>query len=185
MKNVRLAGRYAKALFDFAIEQNQIEQVYEDISLTMGLLKFNKELNITIECPVIPESKKVKIFTEIFEGKVSKVSFGFLRLVLDKKREPALLLICEEFIKLYYKLHNIKVVQFITAQQASEEIVANMKTLVEEKTGANVEVQTIITPGIIGGFIIKIGDFVYDASILRHVNKLKREFSHNIYQAGF
>lgn len=185
MKNVKLAGRYAKALYDFAIERGQLEEVYQDILRIMGLLKLNQELNVAMECPVIPHSKKVKIFTEIFKNKVSEVTFGFLRLLIDKKREPALMPICGEFINLYYAYHHIKVVQFITAQQPSDRIIAKLQKLVQERTGFNIEVQVVITPGIIGGFIVKIEDFVFDASIVRHINQLKREFSHNIYQAGF
>ena len=185
MKNVKLASRYAQALFDFAVEKNQLEQVYQDILLIMQTLKSNRELTLAIECPVVPYTKKVKVFTGIFEQAVSKVSFGFLKLVIAKKREPALLLICFEFIRLYNKYHNIKVLDFITAQEVREPVMEKLKALMHERTGAMIEVKSIITPQIIGGFIVRMDDFVFDASILKQINTLKREFSHNIYQAGF
>lgn len=185
MKNIKLASRYAKALYDFAIEKNQLEEVYQDVLLIMDVLGANRELELTIECPIVQQSKKSKIFIGVFENKVSEVAFGFLKLIVSKKREPALRLVCAEFIELYYKFHNIKIVQLVVAQETSEEIVEKIRKIVQEQTNSTIRIQTTITPGIIGGFIIKMEDFVFDASIIRHINDLKREFSHNVYQPGF
>ncbi|MDL2308389.1 ATP synthase F1 subunit delta [Bacteroidales bacterium OttesenSCG-928-B11] len=184
MKNVKLAGRYAKALYDFAVEKNQIEQVHQDVLHIMGVLKLNHNLCVVIESPIIQQSRKVKIFTDIFKAEVTDVVFGFLKLIIEKKREPELSLICEEFIKLYYKHHNIVTAQLITAQQASDNIIEKLRKIIEEKMKANVKIQTVIKPDIMGGFIVKIEDFIYDASVIRHINELKREFSQNMYQAG-
>lgn len=185
MKNVKLAARYAKALYEFSLEKDQLEKVYQDVLHIMGLLKLNQELNKVIECPIVSHSKKVKIFSEVFRNTISEISFGFLRLVVDKRREPELMLICAAFIKQYYRFHNIRIVLFITAQPVSDEIVQKLKDVMQERTGAQIEVKCMVDSRIIGGFIVKIDDFLYDASILRQMNTLKREFSHNIYRAGF
>jgi ATP synthase, F1 delta subunit len=185
MKNVKLAARYAKALHDFSLEKGKQDQVYQDILLVKSVLKENRSLDIVIESPIIPHATKVKTFAGIFEQKIDSISFGFLRLVIDKKREPELLLICEEFIKLHYRYNNIKVVNFITAKEVNPLLLEKLKALMQEKTGSTIELQVTISPDIIGGFVLKIEDFVYDESIKKQINILKREFSHNIYQAGF
>lgn len=185
MRNVKLANRYAKALYDFSLERDRIEEVYQDVLLIMKVLKDNRELNAVIESPIIFSSKKAKIFIALFEKIITLEAFGFLKLILEKRREPAILNILEEFVKFYYKYHNIKVVDFVTAQRVSEDILERLKRILQEDTGALIEINSKTNPELIGGFLIKIDNLVFDATILRDINKLKREFSYNIYEAGY
>lgn len=185
MKNIKLANRYAKALYDFALEKEQVKEVYHDILFIIKLLEMNKDLNHCIESPIIPASKKKKVFSAIFKERVCAVTYGFLSLVLEKKREPALLLIAMEFVKLYYEIQNIKIVELVTTRPAGEDIIEKVRQILTRKTSATIEIRNMIKPEIIGGFIIKIDDYVYDKSIRRSVETLKRDFSQNPYKAGF
>ncbi|MCQ2285857.1 MAG: ATP synthase F1 subunit delta, partial [Bacteroidales bacterium] len=110
---------------------------------------------------------------------------GFLNLVLIKKRAPAFQCIFEEFVKFYYMHHNIKKAQITTAVALNEKLLAEIQTLLEGQTKSSIEIEQIIKPDIIGGFIIKIEDFLIDASLRGKINKLKMEFANNIYQASF
>lgn len=185
MKNVKLANRYAKALYDFSLEKDVLEAVYQDALFVLSILKMNKELNLVVESPIIPNNKKSKVFVALFEEYVNEITFRFLKLVLEKKREPALALILEEFVKFYYRHHNIKIVDFVTAQPICETVVEKIRLMIQAKTGAVIEIKSIYDPQVIGGFIIKMDDFLFDNTILNDINTLKREFSHNIYRADF
>ncbi len=90
MKNAKLSGRYAKALHQFAIEQNVEEAVYQDILFLSKVFKENIELRVAIESPVIVASKKEAIFKELFQDKINAVTLGFLNLIIVKRREPSL-----------------------------------------------------------------------------------------------
>jgi F-type H+-transporting ATPase subunit delta len=185
MKNPKLAGRYANALFTFSIEQNQLEKVYQDVTLIKTVLKENRELRAVIESPVIFPDKKNHIFSELFQNQLADITFGFLRLIITKKREPALMDICNEFISFYYRHHNIKVAQVTTAQSLTENMTAQLKQLLETQTGSTILLKSIINPEVIGGLLVKIDNFVIDASIISKINRLKAQFSQNIYRAGF
>jgi len=185
MKNPKLSDRYAKALYEFSLENNNLEAIYQDIIFIKSVFHDNRNLFVVIESPVIFPDKKMKIFSEIFKDKISEISFGFLKLLIMKKREPALLQICDEFIKFYYKHHNIKIAWITTAQELEESLVLKIKKILEEQAHATIEIQLKIDPAIVGGFIVKIDDFVVDASILSKINQLKREFSYNIYQSEY
>ena len=99
MKNAKLSGRYAKALHQFAIEQNVEEAVYQDILLLTTVFKENAELRAVIESPVIVASKKESIFKALFHDKINPVTLGFLDLIIVKRREPTLTGIFEQFVK--------------------------------------------------------------------------------------
>jgi len=185
MKNPKLAGRYANALFTFSIEQNQLEKVYQDVTLINTVFKENRELRAVIESPVIFPAQKNHIFTELLQNRLSDITFGFLRLMIAKKREPALTGICEAFVELYYQHHNIKIAQIITAQPLTDTLTDNLKQLLETQTGSKIIIQPVINPDLIGGLLVKIDNFVVDASIQAKINRLKAQFSQNIYKAGF
>ena len=185
MKNPKLSNRYAKALFDFAGERNQIEEVFGDLQLFANTLKENRELQMLLRNPVVPPNQKHQIFESVFNGTLHETTYQFLDLLLKKKREPDLDTICEEFFKLYNQAHNIKTAQIITAQPLSGELKSKIVSLLTEQTHATIELKEWVEPSIIGGFVIQMDDYFLDASIMSKINKLKQEFSQNSFQVQF
>lgn len=185
MKSTKLASRYAKALFEFARQEDKIEQVHNDMGIVKSILKDNHELKAVIESPIIFPDKKIDIFSDIFSERICEITFGFLSLLIKKKREPALLTICDEYNALYNTLHNIKIAYITTAVPMSRELADELKQLLEKETHATIQLQENVDPNIIGGLVGKIDGFLFDASILSNIKKLRDEFSRNIYQAAF
>lgn len=185
MKNPKLSSRYAKALYDFAAEKNQIEEVNSDLKLFAQTLKENRELQMLLRNPVVEPRQKHQIFEGIFNGSLHDTTYQFLDLLLRKRREPALDTICEQFAKLYNTAHNIKVVKITTAQPLGEELESKILTMFAEQIHATIELQQVIDPEIIGGFVVQMDDQYFDSSILSRFNKLRQEFSQNQFQVQF
>ena len=185
MKSSKLSGRYAKALHLFALEENQEESVYQDILFVQSVFKENRELNVVIESPIIVADKKYRIFEELFNGKISEITAKFLRLIIKKRREPALMAIFENFIQCYYDHHHIKSATLTTATQLQPALLNEIKTMLEEQTKSTILLNELIDEKIIGGVMVKVDDFFFDASIIGKINKLKTEFSQNLYQTNF
>ena len=185
MKNPKLSSRYAKALFDFAGEKNQIEEVYSDLKLFAGTLKENRELQVLLRNPVVPSNQKHQFFESVFNGTMHDITYQFLDVLLKKKREPALDTICEEFFNLYNHSHNIKTATIATASPLSEPLKAKIVAMLSEQTNATIELHEIVDSHLIGGFIIKMDDYFMDSSILHKINKLRQEFSQNNFQVQF
>ena len=185
MKNPKLSNRYAKALFDFAGEKNQIEEVFGDLRLFANTLKENRELQLMLRNPVIEPHQKHQIFESIFDGALHDTTYQFLDVLLRKKREPALDTICEEFFKMYNNAHNIKPVTITTAQPLSDALKSKIVATLTEQIKATVDLQETVDPDIIGGFVIQMDDFYLDSSILSKINKLRQEFSQNSFQVQF
>ena len=84
------------------------------------------------------------------------------------------------FVELYNELKGVKVASVITAVPLSAEIENQVLAKVKELTGSNtVTLENTIDESIIGGFILRVGDLQYNASIANNLNKLKREFTIN------
>jgi F-type H+-transporting ATPase subunit delta len=185
MKNPRLSFRYANALYDFSLETGNVENVFRDVVQIQEVISANKELKPIIESPVIPKDKKQNIIKGIFQENVSETTLQFFTLIVKKSRIPQLLMICRQFIKIYYKNHNIKEAFITSAQPLSEEKIQYLKNYLEKASSYSFIFHLSVKPKIIGGLIIKIDDSFYDASIQTKINKLKAEFSQNAYAVGF
>ena len=185
MKNPRLAFRYASALYDFSAETGNVENVYHDILHIQEVVSAHKELKTILESPIIPQDKKQNAIREIFQNHLCETTYTFFSLIVKKRREPQLLLICTQFIKIYYENHNIKEAHITSALPLSEKMVQYIKDYLEKDNPYTFIIRTAVDPKLIGGLIIKIDDFNFDASIQAKINKLKAEFSQNAYTPGF
>ena len=185
MKNPKLANRYAKALFDFAGETNKIEVVKQDLEQILSVLNTERELRVVLNSPVIDPAKKRTIFSAVFADNIDTTTFSFLDVMLHKKREPALPSICSEYVKLYNEFHHIKVATLISAQPMSDELVKRIQQLLQEQTHHTIQITCEVRPNLLGGIMIEMEDFRFDATVLSRINKLRQEFSHNVYQINF
>ena len=185
MKKTKLSGRYAAAMYDFAVEQHFEEDVFANMKLLRQVFSENRELRVIIESPIMPAEKKEAIFKALFNGKVNDVTLQFLLLILKKRREPSLGDIFENFIQIYYRRHNIKIATITTAVDIDDALMEEIKHLLEEQTHSTILINKVVNPKIIGGLIVHVDDFLFDGSIIGKINKLRAEFSHNIYQTSF
>lgn len=185
MKNPKLSSRYAKALFDFSKEKNQTQVIFEDLKLFSATLKENRDLQMLLRNPVIEPRQKHSIFEKVFNGTLHDTTYKFLELLVKQKREPELDTICNEFFKLYNTDNNIRSAEITTAQPLSEDLKNKIIKMLSQQVNAQIELQQIIDPSIIGGFVIKMDDYYIDSSIISKINKLKQEFSQNDFQVHF
>lgn len=186
MRNPRVAYRYAKALIDFALENNALDTVKKDVDLLRATL--HPELNAAIASPVISGDKKAKIFKAIYQGKISDITLNFFYLVFKKNREFVMRDIGLAFDMQYNELKNIVVVKLTSAipldSRLHDDIFSRISALPRFK-GKNLQLNLQIDPEIIGGFILELNDNRFDASIRHDLHFIKQEFIHNLYEMKF
>lgn len=181
MTNPRLATRYAKSLLDLSIEQNQLEAVYADMKLLKGINKSNPDFVALLRSPIITADKKDKILDAVIGKNISQISMLFIRLLTTKKRESNLPEIVTAFLEQYNKLKNIQTVKLTTATPISEELKNSIIARVKSADSSAIEIETAVKEELIGGFKLEIGGTLIDASILRDLNDIKRQFLNNEY----
>lgn len=172
----RIASRYAKSLFDSATEQNKLEKVLEDIK---GFLKVSKndEFASFLKSPIISVSKKNNVIKALFEGKIDSMTLSFLMMTFEKKREPFLPEIGEEFVSLYRASKHISSMKLITAAPVSDAVLKTIQAKLSQAASGQLEITTEVDESLIGGFIADFGDKVYNASVAHQLKELKRKFS--------
>ena len=180
MKETRVAQRYAKSLISLAIERDVLEQVKEDMLTIKSVCEESQDLSNMLKSPVVKTDKKSIILNEIFAKVISETSLAFLNVLTDKKREAILGAVAENFITLYNEYKNIVSASVTTATAITEdirtEVLSQLKSIVGE---AEVQVEEHIDESIIGGFVLRVGDLEFNASVANKLQKLKREFVSN------
>lgn len=182
MNNPRLAGRYAKSLLDLSVEQNNLDTVFADIKLLQGIFKSNPDFVALLKSPVIATDKKEKIILAVLNGKVSNLTQLFIQLLAKKSREGNLPEIVKSFIEKYNEIKNIHIVKLTTAVPASDDLKNNIVSKVKAETGVqHIELETAVKDQLIGGFVLEMGGNLVDASILRDLKDVKKQFANNEY----
>jgi F-type H+-transporting ATPase subunit delta len=180
MPNVRLAARYAKSIFDLAIERGELEKIYEDMKLIHDVCKVSKDLVNILGSPIMQVDKKEKIIGAVFKGRVSELTAQFTRLLVRKGRESNFLEITTAFIDRYKEYKGIQTLKLTTATPVSDEVKQEIVGKVKKRVNAkDIELIENINPDIIGGFRLELKDFLIDSTIQNVLNKAKAELKNN------
>lgn len=180
MPNPRVASRYAKSLLDLAIEKGQLETVYSDMQYLQRLTKESREFLNLLRSPVVKSEIKLKALEAVTAGKISDLTAAFVRLMTTKNRENLLPEIITAFISQYKDYKGIRVVQLTTAVPVSNAVKSSIIEQVKKATNMEkLELQEVVNPDIIGGFILQTGDQLVDASIAYYLKQVSRTFENN------
>lgn len=184
MPNPRLAGRYAKSLIDLASEKGQLEVVYKDMQYLQAVCKSSREFVSLLRSPIIKADKKDAIISAVTKTNVSELTNAFNRLLVAKGRESDLPEIAGAFIDQYNAINNISKVKLTTAVPVSEELKNAIAAKVKADQGLqNVDLETAVDESLIGGFTLEFNNRLLDASVLRDLNDIKKQFSVNLFES--
>lgn len=176
----RAAIRYAKAVLDLAKENGSVAAVLTDMKSVSATLDGSKELRNTLNSPIIKATDKRAILRQVFANG-SKETLGLIDALVDNSRANLLGGVAESFITEYNKSNKIEAATVTTAVALSPELEAKVLAKVTELTGStNVTLTNEIDESIIGGFVLRVGDTQYNASIASQLSKLRREFSNSL-----
>jgi F-type H+-transporting ATPase subunit delta len=179
MKDTRAALRYAKAILNLAKDSNDESKVNDDMLLVAKTITENKELNVMLHSPVIKAEDKRNVLNAIFEGKVNNITLGLFHLLEDNRRMDLLEIVAGKYTIIYDYLKSIDVAKVTTAVPLTKDIEKQVMDKVVSLTGNKATLENKVDPSIIGGFILRVGDVQYDASISNYLNELRKEFDHS------
>jgi len=174
----KAAARYAKSLIDLSTEQNVLEEMMKDMVLFEEVVGQNSELEAILKNPIVPLDKKAGILNDVFGNKVHQITQTFLKLVVNKGRSGILFETSKQFINQYQFIKGIVTAEVTSATALTDDNKTEIVSLVKKELGAKeVIIKEKVDEKLIGGFILKVGDKQFDASIAGGLNKLKKEFA--------
>ncbi len=179
MNESRAAARYAKAILDFAVEKKKTDVLEEDMRSIVSTMNASKELREMLGSPVLKGALKKKALMAIFTA-CHAITEGLIDLLIQNRRISLLNEVALKYIILNEDLKGEGVAFVTTAVPLSGELEKKVLRQVSAITGNKITVKNEIDKSIVGGFILRVGDLQYDASIANKLNTIKREFTKSI-----
>ena len=173
----RVAKRYAKALFALAKEESLLDEIGNDLALISTLNKQSDDFGLLLSNPIINDKDKLKVLQDMFQGKVQKLTLNFLNLLSEKRRISFLPQAAEEFRLMMLDNAGEVEGELISAQKLSQEQIDKIRAKVEHITGKTVSLAEKVDKTVIGGFIVKVEDWVLDNSIRYQLVKLREQLA--------
>jgi F-type H+-transporting ATPase subunit delta len=169
-----LAGRYATALFELALEGNVIDAVKSDLDRFDGLIGESPDLMRLVRSPVFTAEEQTRALAAVLDqAGIGGLAASFLKLVASNRR----LFAVRDMIRAYRTLvarHKGEVTAEVTvADKLSPKRFADIKAALNAVTGKDVQVDLRVDPAIIGGLVIKLGSRMVDSSLRTRLNALK------------
>jgi F-type H+-transporting ATPase subunit delta len=172
----RAAIRYAKAILETAVTNGKAEAVNQDMKMIFDTVNSNAELQAFLTSPVVNPSQKFDAISEIFST-VQLDTNGLFRLLKENKRFEILEGISQQYNAQHDVLNGIEVATVTTAFPITAELESKVLAKIKEFSSSKITLINTVDPSIIGGFILRIGDKQYNASVANSLQELKRELS--------
>lgn len=176
MASTRAAIRYAKAILDLANSKGVAQAVNQDMMSIALVIDTNLELSTFIQNPTTKVEVKKSALLEVFSN-VNGITKGLFHLLLENKRFEILDAIAKEYSKLFDESNGVEVATVTTAIAIDEALETKILAKITTLSNKKITIKNVVDASIIGGFILKIGDNQYNASVANRLQVLKKELS--------
>lgn len=176
----RAAIRYAKAVLELSTQKGTQKTTFDEMKDVLKTLQESKELRLMLKSPVVKQEDKRAVLKEIFTGK-SELVLSLMDILIDNKRGNLIEAVAQNFITVYNSSMGAVEAVVTTAIPLEAGLEQKVFAKVKELTGASdVTLVNKVDPALIGGFVLRVGDMQYDASIANNFEQLKKEFKLSI-----
>ena len=169
-----IAQVYARSLFEVARDRDRIDVVREQLGQFADALDENRELQVFFFSPYFSTEEKVEGLRRTVEG-ADDIVLNTLALLIENHRMPAIHRIRRTYDGLWREHNKRLPVQVTSAVELDEGTVRHIGERIEEQTGRQVELSSIVEPDILGGIVVRVGNQVLDASIRTRLDSLRKQ----------
>ena len=169
-----MAGRYATALFELALESSAVEQVQANLKAFNALVASSPDLQRLVRSPVFSADEQARALDAVLDkASISGIARNFLRVVAATRRLFAVDQIIRGFNALAAKQRGEVTAEVTVAEQLNDARMTDIRDALKAVTGKDVQVDVTVDPSIIGGLKVKVGSRMVDASLRTKLNSIK------------
>ena len=169
-----MAGRYATALFELALDTNAVDQVKADLASFDAMVGSSPDLTRLVRSPVFSTEDQARALSAILDkAGIKGIAANFLRVVAANRRLFAVREIIRGFNALVAKHKGEVTAEVTVAEQLNDARMNDIREALRQVTGKDVQVDVTVDPSIIGGLKVKLGSRMVDASLRTKLNSIK------------
>ena len=174
MRDETVARNYAETLFELASRNESIQEYGDALEMVAGFLEDDSRFRTFVETPRIDDETKKDVIRKAFHDKAPKQVINFVLITIDKRRQALLREISAEYLLLLDHHLGREHVE-VTVARPLDDTTANV---VSERLSKMLGKQAIphirVKPEILGGIVVRTGDTIYDGSVRRRLEDLRR-----------
>jgi F-type H+-transporting ATPase subunit delta len=170
--NLAVARRYAQALFELAQEKGLMDQVDQELNLVVTTIEANAPLKAAMSDVLLQPEVKQNLIDKLFASQISELVKNFLFLVVRKRREGYFAAIYQAYLELANQIRGVVEVEVRTAVPLEEATAARLETNLVAKLGKKVTFKTQVSPELMGGLVVRVGDELLDGSVATRLKRL-------------
>ena len=169
-----MAGRYATALFELALEEHALDSVKSDLDRFDALVVESPDLQRLLRSPVFTAEEQTKALTAVLEkAGIGGLAARFLQVVSSNRRLFAARDMIRDFRRLVAQHKGETQATITVAEQPTDAHLAAIKDALKAVTKKDVQIEVKVDPSIIGGLIVKLGSRMVDTSLRTKLNAIK------------
>ena len=169
-----IAEVYARSLFEVAKEHDILDEIHDDLGAFATALEENRELAVFFFSPYFSSEEKKDGLKRAVTG-ADPIFMNFLEALLERHRMPVIFRMRTRFEQLWDEEKKLLPVEITSSVQLDKAIVQSIGERIGEQTGQKVELSSKVDPEILGGLVVRVGNFVLDASIRNRLNQLRKQ----------
>jgi F-type H+-transporting ATPase subunit delta len=171
-----IARVYAEALFESAKERGKLEEIHEQLGEFADAVAEDRDLQTFLFSPYFSSAEKIEGIKKAVSGAEDEF-LNFLELLAEKHRLPAIFRIRQTFEELYAEETKKLDVNVTSAIELDDKIVRRVGDEIAKQTGRDVELSSTVDENVLGGLVLRVGNFVLDASLRNKLEKMRREIA--------
>ena len=178
-RQVVVANRYAKALFDLAAASGVVSQVEQSLKIIVDALVVNAELSKFLALPTVQLDKKVDVLKASFGTDVSELVYNTLQLMIERNRQSVIVNLFDSYKKIAGEATGQAYAVVYTAKTLTDAELAEIATQFEQVTGKKIVAEQRVKAELLGGVQVRIGDRLYDGSLSGKLARLQKSLYSN------
>jgi len=171
--NLRVARRYAGALFQVARDRNEVDEVGRSLDEVTAAAQADPELLAVLDHPRITREHKRELLRRLFESTVHVDVARFLMLLIDHDRAAVLPAIGQEYRRLVDEFRHELEVHAVSAVPLTDRQIAALRERLQTATGGTLRLTTSVDESILGGLVVRVGDQLVDGSVASRLRGLR------------
>jgi F-type H+-transporting ATPase subunit delta len=168
---------YAGALFEVALEQDEIDQILAEYTFVVESFQQNPDFFRILTSPKISHGEKQSILETTYQTSIGNSLMNFFRVLNDKKRTNAILDIYHGFQERVNSHKGNMIAEVQSVIPLDKDAIQSLEEKLNKVTGKTVTVNNVINPEIMGGLIVQVGDKIIDGSIKRKLEHMKHDLA--------
>ena len=169
-----IAQVYARALFEVAKEHGKLDEVREQLGQFADALNEQRDLAVFFFSPYFSTEEKKDSLKRLIDG-AEPIFMNFLESLLERHRMPVIFRIRGRYDALWDEENQLLPVEVTSAIELDDSTVHSIGERIGEQTGKNVELSSRVDPDILGGIVLRVGNFILDASIRNRLDQLRKQ----------